>query len=39
MVASMSALTNYGWPIASFWRDWLDRCSQDEVAMAKSISQ
>jgi hypothetical protein len=38
LVASMAALTDYGWPIASFWRDWLERCSLDEVAVAESIS-
>lgn len=35
----MAALTDYGWPIASFWRDWLERCSLDEVAVAKSVSK
>jgi hypothetical protein len=39
LIASMAAFTEYGWPIASFWRDWLDRSSQDEVALAKRLAE
>jgi hypothetical protein len=39
MVASMSELTLCGWPIPSFWRDWLNQTSLDEVALAKRLSE
>ena len=37
--AAMDPLMDFDWPIAAFWRDWYDRCSIDEMAVARSLSR